>query len=279
VRGAPAPALLGAAAALVLCGAAPLAAQTAAPAAAPQAFAPAATTSLGVDYGYVSFRGALDPWRLASVSLGRRGERGTVTGRVTHANRFRSAGSQVEVDAYPTLSRRTYGYLNAGYSRASIFPESRFGAELFAALPGAWEGSFGVRQLRFGGPPVTLLTGAVGKYVGNSWVSVRPTVRRLAGGYSAAASVTARKYFADADNYVGARGSYGRTPSDRLTPSELVARQSSWSAGVQGSRTLRRGVATTAAFGAEGEELGAGRARRRWDASAGLRFDLRGRSR
>ncbi len=262
--------------ALALHAAPPLGAQTPA---APRQLDTASTTAVAADYGYVSFRGDLDPWRLGSVSLGRRTPAGSVTGRLNHANRFRTAGTQVEVDAYPGLTRRTYAYLNAGYSRSGIFPGWRFGAELFGNLPHAWEGSLGVRQLRFGGAPVTLFTGAMGKYVGNSWVSVRPTVRRRAEGYSASTSVAARKYYADADNYVGVRAGYGSTPSDRLSPNELVTRQSSWSAGVQGSRTVRPGFVSTLSLGAESEELGAGRVRRRWDAAAGVRVDLARRGR
>ncbi len=257
-------------------GAGPLGAQTPV---APRQLDAGAATALATDYSFVSFRGDLDPWHLSSVSVGRRTAGGSVTGRLNYANRFRTAGTQVEVDAYPGVTRRTYAYLNAGYSRSGIFPAWRFGAELFGNLPHAWEGSFGVRQLRFGGAPVTLFTGAMGKYVGNSWVSLRPTVRRRAEGYSASTSVAARRYFADADSYVGVRAGYGSTPSDRLSPNELVARQSSWSAGVQGSRALRPGVVSTGSFGAEWEELGAGRVRRRWDASVGLRVDLSARGR
>lgn len=237
------------------------------------------TTVMSVDYGYVSFHDTLDPWHLASVSVGRRTRAGSVAGRINYANRFGASGTQVEAEAYPSLTRRTYAYLDAGYAHASIFPSWRFGAELFGNLPHAWEASLGVRQLRFAGPPVTLVTGAMGKYLGNAWVSVRPTVRRSLDGYAASTSITGRKYFADADTYVGARASVGSTPNDRLTPSELVVRQRSWSGGVQASRALRPGVVTTGGLGAEWEELAAGRVRRRWDATVGARFALAGRAR
>ena len=234
-----------------------------------------ATTSLSADYGYSYFHGDIDPWHRASFGVGRRSAAGSIIARVNYANRFRTSGTQVEVDAYPRLTRHTYAYLNAGYSRSAVFPGSRFGAELFGSLPHAWETSFGVRQLRFGGVPVTLFTGAVGKYVGNSWISLRPTFHQRADGYSASASLTARKYFADADNYLGSQASYGSAPTDRLAPEEVLSRQSSWSAGVQGSRTLRPGFVTTASIGAESDGLGPNRVRRLWQGSVGLRLDLK----
>lgn len=240
----------------------------------PRAVPAAQTTSVGVDYGLDYFTNDLDPWHLASLSVARRGALGSIIGRVNAARRFGRSGAQVEADAYPRLGEHTYAYLNAGYSGSAIFPDLRFGAELYANLPDAWEASAGVRQLRFGGAPVTLLTGTVGRYVRNAWISVRPTVRHRDDGYSASASVTARQYFADADNYVGARVGVGSAPSDRLTPNEAATREQSWSASLQGSRTLRPRTTLTGSLGTESETLRAGAKRNRVTANVGLRFDV-----
>ncbi len=228
-------------------------------------------TSVGIDYTYVSFRGDTDPWKLTAFSLSRRTDAGSIIGRVTYANRFATNGVQVEADAYPHLSSRTYAYLNAGYSGSTIFPEWRFGAELFGNLPDAWEASAGFRQLRFGGAPVTLLTGSVGKYIGNYWFSVRPFVRQKPSGTSASGSLTARRYFEDGDHYIGARVSYGNTPSDRLTPDE-VNRSNSFSAGVHGSTGLARRLLGTWSLGYDHEELAPFRIRESVTASAGLKL-------
>jgi YaiO family outer membrane protein len=231
-------------------------------------------TYVGTEYNYVYFHGDLDPWQLAALSLGNRGPRGTYIGRVNYARRFAEDGAQVELDAYPRFSEKLYAYLNVGYSGADVFPEWRSGAELFAVLPRAWEASAGYRQLRFeGAPPVTLLTGAVGKYFGNSWISARPYVRIGDNGTGTTVAVTARKYFVDADNYVGARVSAGSSPSERATPLE-VNRNKSWSAALQGSRTLRPRTVATWSAGIEHEELNASVTRRRIDLLLGLRFQL-----
>lgn len=231
-------------------------------------------TYVGADYNYVYFHGDLDPWQLAAVSLGNRGRRGTYIARANYARRFAQDGAQLELDAYPRFSERVYAFVNIGYSGDDVFPEWRSGAELFAALPSAWEASVGYRQLRFeGAPPVTLLTGAVGKYFGNSWISARPYVRVGDNGTGATVIVTGRRYFADADNYIGARIGAGSSPSENATPAE-VNRNRSWSAALQGSRTLRPRVVGTWSAGIEREELSASVTRRRIDVVVGLRFEL-----
>ena len=230
-------------------------------------------TYAGAEYNYVYFHGDLDPWQMASLSLGSRGTRGTFIGRVNLARRFDEEGAQVELDAYPRLSEKVYAFLNLGYSGADIFPAWRSGGELFVALPDAWETSAGYRQLRFSGVPVTLITGSLGKYVGNSWISARPYIRVKDDGVSASVGLTGRRYFADADNYLGARVSMGSSPPERGDPTE-VSRTSAWSAAVQGSRTLRPRVVANWSAGVEHEELSATTTRKRVDLILGLRFQL-----
>lgn len=229
--------------------------------------------SLTTDYSYVGFEDGLEPWHYASLALGRRSAGGSLIGRVNYAHRFGSSGGQFEVDAYPRLSKNTYAYLSAGYSPSTVFPTWRSGGELFIALPQAWETSFGYRQLRFDGLPVTLFTGAVGKYVGNYWFSLRPFVRQKDTGMSASAGITARRYFEDGDHYLGARISYGSTPPDQGAPDSLsLARQHSLSATVQGSGGLREGLLGTWSLSYDREELDHSRLRKSWTAAAGLRF-------
>jgi YaiO family outer membrane protein len=193
---------------------------------------------------------------------------------VNLASRFGEQGAQIELDAYPRLGEKLYAFFNLGYSGSDIFPEWRSGAELFAALPDAWEASAGYRQLRFeGAPPVTLITGAVGKYFGNSWISARPYVRVGDNGTGTTVVVTGRRYFADADNYIGARLSAGSSPSERATPAE-VNRNDSWAAALQGSRTLRPRVVGNWSVGVEREELSASATRRRIDLILGLRYQF-----
>lgn len=240
-------------------------------AAARPAAAVATTRTVAADVSYVSFSGTTDPWRLGSVSMSRRTARGSLIARVNYANRFATSGAQFEVDAYPRVSKNVYLYLNAGYSGATVFPEWRAGGEAFASLPGAWEASVGLRQLRFGGAPVTLLTGAVGKYVGNYWWSLRPYLRSKDNGLSASAGLTARRYFEDGDHWVGAAASYGSSPTDRITP-DAVGRTDAFSASINGSSGLTPRLLGTWTLGYDSEELSPTNTRTSVTVSAGLKL-------
>ena len=232
----------------------------------------AASSSLAVDYTLDYFQGTIDPWHTVALSAGHRTEKGSIIGRLNLANRFATSGVQIEADAYPSLGDHAYAYLNVGYSGSTIFPNWRSGGEVFASLPDALEASLGFRQLRFGGAPITLLTGSVGKYTGNYWFSLRPFVREKDTGLSASATLTVRRYYEDTNDYIGMRVGYGSTPTDRLTSVDLT-RTSSASAGVHGSRTIRPRTFGTWSFGYDREELTPGRFRNRWELSGGLKFE------
>jgi YaiO family outer membrane protein len=225
---------------------------------------------VGLDYSYAHVSYATDPWHLASASVGQRYNGGSFTARVNRARRFGLEGWQTEVDAYPRFGRHGYAYVNAGYSADALFPEWRLGAEYFASLPRAWEASLGFRHLRFEGDPVTLYTGSVAKYHGDDWFSLRPYVRKKPEGLSASASVTARRYGVDADNFMGARIGYGTTPADRLDPTEL-ARTSALTADVHWSRSVRDRAIFTWTLTYEREELTRDAFRNRWELAPGMK--------
>lgn len=227
-------------------------------------------TAVSGELSHVSFSGDTDAWRLASVALWRRSSAGTFIARVNYANRFATDGVQVEGDAYPRLSDKVYLYLNAGYSGATVFPGWRFGAETFTALPSAWEASVGVRQLRFNGVPVTMLTGAVGKYVGNYWFSLRPYVRSRDGTTSATTTFQARRYFEDGDQWLGASVTYGGSPTERITP-DAVALTKTFGIAVNGSTRLTPRLLGTWMVGHDAEQLSPGNTRRSVTVTAGLK--------
>ena len=233
----------------------------------------APATSVSGEFGLVSFSGDTDAWRLASVALWRRSSAGTFIARVNYANRFATDGLQVEADAYPRLSEKTYLYFNAGYSDATVFPAWRFGAEAFTALPGAWEASAGLRQLRFHGVPVTMLTGAVGRYVGNYWFSLRPYVRSRDGTTSATTTFQARRYFEDGDHWMGASVTYGGSPTERITP-DAVSLTRTFGIAVNGSTGLTPRLLGTWQLGHDAEQLSPGNTRRSVTVTVGLRRTL-----
>jgi YaiO family outer membrane protein len=189
---------------------------------------------------------------------------------MNYAERFGFVGRQYEAEAYPRVSEGKYFYLNLGWSGDELFPQWRSGAEFYTNLPNAYEASVGYRQLRFNGAPVTLFTGTVGKYQGNYWVSVRPFVQWKRSGTSLSGTLTARRYFADANDYVGARIGGGSTPPDQYTTTDL-ARTGSVSADVHGSKRLAERFYGTWTVAWGREQLTLDRTRTRWDFTGGLK--------
>lgn len=231
---------------------------------------PAPVTSVSGELSHVSFSGDTEAWRLASVALWRRGSAGTFIARVNYAHRFATDGLQVEADAYPRVSDKVYLYFNAGYSGATVFPAWRSGAEVFTALPAAWEASVGVRQLRFNGVPVTMLTGALGKYAGNYWISLRPYLRRRDGTTSATTTLQARRFFEDGDHWFGAVVTAGGSPTERVTP-DAVALTRTFGIAVNGSTGLSPRLLGTWNIGHDEERLSPGNTRRSVTVTAGLK--------
>lgn len=217
---------------------------------------------IAADYVYSHFDRDLDPWHVVSTELAVRSPaRGTLLGRATGARRFGQTGGQLEIEAYPRLTPRTYGYLEAGWSPSGIFPRYRLGAELFAMPARAVEVSVGARRLAFESRDVTILTGSVGAYSGNYYVVARPFVSSRDDGTSISGTLGVRRYFRDADDYVTVRVGGGRSPGDELTSVELD-RLRSLRVGLDGKRPLG-GVHLRWAVGWEAEELPGERERRR----------------
>ncbi|MFO7846660.1 MAG: YaiO family outer membrane beta-barrel protein [Balneolaceae bacterium] len=171
--------------------------------------------SITLSYTHDRFDQIFDPWNTGYVQLSRQTPYGSALARVNMGSRFETTGYQPQIDFYPSLVDGMYGYLNAGYSNSSIFPQYRFGAELFKSLPRAFEVSAGFRHLRFSESNVTILTGSLTKYIGNYLFTARPYVTPNDLGVSSSLTLIARKYFSTADNYITMRGGFGFSPEER----------------------------------------------------------------
>ncbi len=172
------------------------------------------TFSYDYDYFDKQFK---DPWHLFSLGYGRQTKYlGRVTARVNIANRFKSTGSQLEMDAYPSLGKRMYAYINAGYSPDYIFPEYRSGISIYRNFPRSFEGELGLRILYFSKATI-LYVGSIGKYKGNFWFSFRPTFIASNNGnrFSQSYALITRYYLKTSNDYITLTIGSGLSPDDR----------------------------------------------------------------
>lgn len=230
-------------------------------------------TKISLDYQQYRFDRTFSPWHLSSAEVSRRGTGGTLIGRFNHARRFDRNGTQFEVDAYPRLMDGTYGYLNVGYAPDALFPEWRAGAELFTSLPASWEASAGARWMKFDSRDVMVYTGSMAKYVGNYWISARPFVTPKDEGTSVTAILTARRYYADADHYVGVSVGYGTSPSDLVTEAQLD-REQKWKAAFEGKASVRAPLRFVWRLSYDREEFARLDPLDRWGMKIGLERDF-----
>lgn len=161
------------------------------------------------------FSDVFDPAAKSYVQLGRRTRYGSVIGRVNYSNRFDTKGIQPEIDFYPSLIDGWYGYLNAGFTTSSIYPQFRFGAELYKNLSNGFEASAGIRYLNFESGSVIIYTGSMSKYWRSWYFSARPFFTPSSVGISQSLNLTARHYFNGPRNYITLTGGFGFSPEER----------------------------------------------------------------
>jgi YaiO family outer membrane protein len=162
------------------------------------------------------FNKVYDPRQLYNVEYKRNTKLGSCISRVNVANRFNKVGSQVEFDLYPKLKKHYSMYFNYGYSNSQLFPNHRFGMELYKGLRGGTEASLGFRDLIINGNNVLILTGSVSKYWGNYLFTLRPYISPRTNGTSTSVHVLGKKYLNDNLDYFMADVSIGRSPDTKL---------------------------------------------------------------
>lgn len=170
-----------------------------------------ATNRIGVTMSADYFSEIYDPMKYYSLSYGKQTKFGSIVARLNVNEKFEKFGSQIEIDAYPSIADGLYAYVNAGYSQSSIFPSWRFGGQIYKSLPKSFEASVGFRTLKFSGF-THILTGSLGKYFGNSFLYFVPYIIPSEEGISKSGNLTYRKYGSNGDQYFSITAGMGFSP-------------------------------------------------------------------
>ncbi|WP_367771235.1 YaiO family outer membrane beta-barrel protein [Flavobacterium sp. WC2421] len=152
-----------------------------------------------------------DPMQYYTLNYSRQTKYGSIIGKLNFNRRFNENGTQIEFDLYPKITKGLYAYLNIGFANTFLFPDLRYGAELYKSLPKSLEVSLGFRSLKYT-TTTNIYTGSVGWYTGNSYLSFRPYFTPGDNGTSTSGTFTYRKYRSDADNYLGFSFGMGFSP-------------------------------------------------------------------
>lgn len=224
-----------------------------------------------LSYRHDAFWGGRAPWRFGTVTLSRSTPIGSLIGRLQYANRFSTDGVKIGVDAYPSLAKGLYAYVNVGYSRSSIFPQYRLGGSLYKSLPWSTTVEVGARYLNFGGGGTLIYTASLTKYRGSYMIRGGTYVTPSGVGTSVSVNGTVRRYLGDAQTYVGASGSIGSSPAGTEAFEEDFQRNRSWSVSAHAQRALNRRILIGASLGYDLEEFAA-RTQRRISATASVSY-------
>lgn len=152
-----------------------------------------------------------DPMQYYLLKYVRQTKYGGIHFKINFNRRFQSNGLQFEVDMYPRIAKGLYAYANFGWSDSFLFPNIRYGAELYKSLPKSFEASLGFRALKYSGT-TNIYTGSIGWYTGNSYWSFRTYVTPGDPGASKSGTLSYRKYRRDANNYFSIDTGMGFSP-------------------------------------------------------------------
>lgn len=168
--------------------------------------------TVGVEYLHARFSNSFSPWHQFTASYSRKVPSTLLVGRLKYARMFDQQGIQAEIDAYPTINEKTYAYLNAGISDATILPAFRWGAELYREFHQKWEASAGMRGLYFENAPVHIYTAQLGHYFSSFHISARGLLTTLEANQHVGGLLSLRRFIEHEDRYVSLYLGNGATP-------------------------------------------------------------------
>lgn len=178
--------------------------------------------AIRVGYYYAHFDQFFSPWQIGSLEYQRRTRLGSIIGRVSTARMFDQIGHQAEIDLYPKIAARTYGYVNFGVSDGTVFPDLRWGAEIFQGVGSSFEISAGFRSLYFNPLVIRIYTSQLSYYHQSHWFSVRGFLTSLQGEQTLAGAITYRRYFKNADQHFSVYANYGNSPLQIVSLPEIL---------------------------------------------------------
>ena len=174
-----------------------------------------AKNAIGIVYNFSHFDKQFeDDWHIVGISYKRATSLGSIILRANYANKFAESGTQIELEAYPRLSKTFYLYVGAGYSGdVGIFPKYRTGVSLNANLPHSFEAEIGYRQLYFS-KNIWMYTASAGKYYKNFWFNLRTYISPDQNNISHSYAGTIRYYTKGAQDYFAFQIGTGISPED-----------------------------------------------------------------
>ena len=183
------------------------------------------TNLISVYYIEDFFNNGLIPQYLASLGYSFKIGEHNLGLSANYANRFGLNDVQLETNIYLILKNKQYLYLNYGFAfYNSLFPKHRGGLEYYVPLPFKMSASIGGRYLYYQttNSNIFILTGHLEKYLGKSWISVRPYyVYNYPSGKESYTLIGNYRIFGKSELYYwGIELGFGNSPDEKYSTSQ-----------------------------------------------------------
>ena len=208
-----------------------------------------------VSAGYMnsSFSNGPAPFHFAHIEYAHKFRRHTGVFRVNYAYAFSKNDVQPEADGYITLNKRSYLYMNTGFSvRGGVFPLMRVGLEYYRSS-GKLSSSLGARYLHFESVQVPMFTGHVALNFRSVKIEYRPFVSWNSNVWLSSHVLNVRLFSERKESWIQLDVQYGGLPYYYFTGE--VTRTSAYRAGVSGCVRIARNFFVQATYMYEREEF------------------------
>ncbi|WP_424961209.1 YaiO family outer membrane beta-barrel protein [Ekhidna sp.] len=166
--------------------------------------------------GVDMFDQSFDPALFGSVEVNKKNNWGALIARVNYAHRFEEFGLQGELDVYPVITEKVYGYINYGYSQSVLFSNHRIGAEIYAVAFDKLEASLGARYLQFSTQSILTYTASMRYYLRSFEFSMRPFYTREKSFAASSIDFGVKKNFKQPETYFEFSAGVGYSPDIRI---------------------------------------------------------------
>lgn len=173
---------------------------------------------VAVNYQYLSFSedyGGREDWQNLSAEYQHNFDKTAVIARINYSDRVYDEGFLYELEAYPVVNDKLYGFLNFGFSGAKIFPDLRASASVYYNFAKSFEAEMGTRFIQ---NENSFFSGVLGlsAYWGKFYINARSFLGpekadHLVQNYQ----LNLRYYLKNADNYLLLSFGTGISPDEQ----------------------------------------------------------------
>lgn len=185
---------------------------------------------IGTSYTYTTFsRDNYGPWHLTSLNYSKQFNKISFGGRVSYINRRQNGNSQnfgyfYELESYFKTTKKSYSFMNLGFSDGEVFPKFRLLFSNYYTLGKGFESEIGYRYNKRDNTNSSSGILALGKYFNSNWINLRTSFQLDEPKLYPSFSIQFRHYYQTRFDYFSLNIGYGTSPDERETLTQFQER-------------------------------------------------------